>query len=202
MSEAKHEKRIDARENSFRNDKTIDDYIALPEGTRVELIDGVFYDMAAPTTIHQRIDMLLVSAFESFIKNNKGKCVPFIAPTDVQLDRDNKTMVQPDALVVCDRDKITRERIVGAPDLVVEVLSESNWYHDMVLKRRKYQNAGVREYWVVVPDKLTVLVYDFENHPDPVEYTFSDKIPVGIWGGKCEVNFKEIYDEIAFLLEK
>ena len=138
----------------------------------------------------------------SFIKNNKGKCVPFIAPTDVQLDRDNKTMVQPDALVVCDRDKITRERIVGAPDLVVELLSESNWYHDMVLKRRKYQNAGVREYWVVVPDKLTVLVYDFENHPDPVEYTFSDKIPVGIWGGKCEVNFKEIYDEIAFLLEK
>ena len=182
--------------------KTIDDYLKLPEGTRVELIDGVFYDMAAPTTIHQRIDGLIYSAFSDYIKRNKGKCIPFAAPTDVQLDCDDKTMVQPDVLVVCDRDKITRARIVGAPDLVIEILSDSNWYHDMVLKCKKYKSAGVREYWIVVPSQLTVLVYDFENNLEQKEYTFNDKIPVSIWDGKCEIDFKEIYEEIAFLLNK
>ena len=182
--------------------KTIDDYLKLPEGVRVELIDGVFYDMAAPTTIHQKIGFYITSELEKHIESNNGKCVAFIAPTDVQLDCDNKTMVQPDVLVVCDRDKITRARIVGAPDFVVEVLSESNWYHDVVRKERKYRNAGVREYWVVVPEKRTVIVYEFEKGAIPTEYTFRDKIPVGIWGGKCVIDFAVLSERIAFLWDK
>ena len=183
--------------------KTMDDYMNLPEGTRVELIDGQFYDMAAPTTIHQKISSLINTEFEVFVKTNKGKCVPFVAPTDVQLDRDDKTMVQPDVMVVCDRSKITKARIVGAPDLVIEILSESNWYTDIVIKHRKYKEAGVREYWVVMPEKQLVLVYNFDKKSgalDPIEYTFKDKIPVGIWDGKCEVDFNEIYENVSFLL--
>ncbi len=182
--------------------KTIDDYLKLPEGVRVELIDGVFYDMAAPTTIHQKIGSYINIELEKYIDSNNGKCVAFIAPTDVQLDCDNKTMVQPDVLVVCDRDKITRARIVGAPDFVVEVLSESNWYHDVVRKERKYRNAGVREYWIVVPEKRTVLVYKFEKGALPTEYTFQDKIPVGIWDGKCVIDFAVLSEKIAFLWDK
>jgi Uma2 family endonuclease/transcriptional regulator with XRE-family HTH domain len=182
--------------------KTIDDYLKLPEGIRVELIDGVFYDMAAPTTIHQKIGSYINIELEKYIDSNNGKCVAFIAPTDVQLDCDNKTMVQPDVLVVCDRDKITRARIVGAPDFVVEVLSESNWYHDVVRKERKYRNAGVREYWIVVPEKRTVLVYKFEKGALPTEYTFQDKIPVGIWDCKCVVDFAVLSEKIAFLWDK
>lgn len=187
---------------SEENNKTIDDYLKLPEGVRVELIDGVFYDMAAPTPIHQKIASLINTVFEVYVMGNKGNCVPFIAPTDVQLDCDDKTIVQPDVFILCDRDKITKKRIFGAPDLIVEVLSESNWYNDIFRKYNKYKNAGVREYWIVIPDSLKVLVYEFEKSDSerPTEYTFADKVPVGIWDGKCEVDFKEIYEYIKFLL--
>ena len=181
--------------------KTLDDYLALPEGTRIEMIDGTFYDMAAPTFIHQRIGALICFAFESFINANGGLCVPSVAPTDVQLDCDDKTMVQPDVLVVCDRNKIIKARVVGAPDLIVEVLSPNNWYMDTMLKMKKYKNAGVREYWIVLPEQKSVIVYNFEISSEYTEYTFEDKVPVAIWDNKCEVDFKFIYDKISFLYE-
>lgn len=180
---------------------TIDDYLALPDDRRVELIDGVFYDMAAPTTIHQMIGGLIYTEFQLFVRSNKGLCIPFSAPTDVQLDCDNKTIVQPDVMIVCDRKKITRPRIYGAPDMVVEVLSPSNWYHDTVRKLKKYKNAGVREYWIVLPDEKKILVYVFEKSPDPTIYTFEDKVPVAIWDGQCIVDFKMLYEEMSFMYE-
>lgn len=182
--------------------KTIDDYIALPEGTRIELIDGVFYDMAAPTVIHQRIGLMIFNAFENHINKNGGKCITSAAPTDVQLDCDDKTMVQPDVLIVCDRDKIIKARVVGAPDLIVEVLSPNNWYMDIIRKKDKYQNAGVREYWIVLPEQKKVLVYYFERSSEYIEYSFEDKIPVAIWDNKCEVDFNFIYSKVEFLYDR
>ena len=187
---------FDAVEN-----KTLDDYLALPEGTRIELIDGTFYDMAAPTFVHQRVGAMIFYVFENFVNANGGPCIPSVAPTDVQLDSDDKTMVQPDVLVVCDRNKINKARVVGAPDLIVEVLSEGNWFHDTVRKLAKYRNAGVREYWIVVPEEKKVLVYIFAESPDAVTYSFDDKVPVGIWDGKCIVDFHDIYEKISFLME-
>ena len=184
-----------------RTNKTLDDYMALPEGTRIEMIDGVFYDMAAPTVIHQRIACMIAFIFENYINNNKGKCITSIAPTDVQLDCDDRTMVQPDVLVVCNRDKIIKARVVGAPDLIIEVLSPSNWYMDTFRKMKKYKNAGVREYWIVLPEQKAVIVYNFEKSSEYVEYTFEDKVPVAIWDNKCEVDFKDIYEKISFLYE-
>ena len=182
-------------------DKRLPDYMALPEGTRIEMIDGRFYNMAAPTFAHQRISGMIFNVFENFVKENGGPCMPSIAPTDVQLDCDDKTMVQPDVFVVCDRDKIIKARVVGAPDLLVEVLSPSNWYMDCFIKLKKYRNAGVREYWIVIPDNKKILVYNFEKSSEPTEYTFEDKVPVAIWQDKCKVDFKEIYDNISFLLD-
>jgi len=181
--------------------KTMEDYLALPEGIRIEMIDGVFYDMAAPTVIHQRIGAMIFNTFENFINENGGTCLASVAPTDVQLDCDDKTMVQPDVLVVCDRDKIIKARIVGAPDLIVEVLSPSNWYMDIMRKMRKYKNAGVREYWIVLPEQKKVIVYCFERSSEYEEYSFEDRIPVAIWDNKCEVDFKFIYEKTAFLYE-
>ena len=187
-------------------DKTVEDYLALPEDRRVELIEGVFYDMAAPTIAHQMIAMDIWKYMREYVDKNGGNCIPFIAPADVQLFHDNKTMVQPDVFVVCNRDKITRQRVHGAPDMIVEVTSQSTWRIDAYLKLIKYREAGVREYWIVFPDAKKVVVYLFEKNEEvkdlqPVEYTFADKVPVGIWDNRCEVDFAEIYERCSFLYE-
>ena len=187
--------------NGKIGNKTIEDYIKLPEGARVELIDGNLYDMAAPTTLHQKIAAEILYLFESFIRTNDGPCVPFIAPTDVQLDCDDKTMVQPDVFVVCDREKIRKARVFGAPDFAIEVVSPSNWNMDMSVKLNKYKAAGVREYWTVSPEQNAINVYEFEKGDLPCCYTFDDKVPVGIWNGRCEVDFKEIYKRLKFMFE-
>ncbi len=185
--------------SKYEGEKTLDDYLALPEGTRVELIDGKFYDMAAPTTIHQSIGFEICYLLKNYVSKNGGKCVPFVAPTDVQLDCDNRTMVQPDVFVVCDRKKITRARIVGAPDLVVEVVSPTNMVTDVMIKLFKYKNAGVREYWIVYPDEKRVTVFDFEKDIGPKDYSFEDTIPVAIWDGDCKIDFSYIYSQIEFM---
>lgn len=210
---------------------TLEDYYRLPDEQRVELIDGVFYDMAAPTTMHQIIGAKIFRGIADYIEKKKGRCVPFMAPVDVQLDCDEYTMVQPDVLVVCDRDKIIRRCIYGAPDLIVEVLSPSTRWKDMSLKLRKYQNAGVREYWIVDLEKKRVLVYEFgKNGRDEAEeqqeendrsrivgetegeeklqevhpqlYSMEDWVPVGIFGGECRIDFSEVYEAVRFILEK
>ena len=178
---------------------TLEDYLSLPDDQRVEMIDGVFYDMAAPTTVHQSIAGFLHKRFLDFVMEKKGPCFPFISPVDVQLDCDDKTVVQPDVLVVCDRSKYRNGRIWGAPDLVIEVLSPSTRRKDMQLKMYKYAGAGVREYWMVDPEKKLVVQYDLEHLEIPAIYNFRSVIPVLIWDGACRIDLKEMDDTIGFL---
>ena len=91
---------------------TLEDYYQLPDERRAELIDGVIYDMSAPTIIHQKISLEISVRFHAFISQKKGACMVFSAPVDVQLDCDEKTMVQPDVLVVCDREKNSSDTCV------------------------------------------------------------------------------------------
>lgn len=179
---------------------TLDDYCNLPEDRRFELIDGVIYDMTAPTTIHQSLLLRIGSQLLSHIDTKGGACVPMVAPVDVQLDCDDRTMVQPDVLIVCDRSKIIRRCVYGAPDFILEVLSPSTRKKDMFIKLNKYLNAGVREYWIVDPDKKTVMVYDFE-HDDYRLAGFGDKIPVSVLDGQCLIDFAQLYDRISFMYE-
>ena len=171
---------------------TLDDYIKLPNDQRVELIDGMFYNMSAPTSIHQILAAEIWRPIMSYITNEGGSCTPFISPIDVQLDCDEKTVVQPDVIIVCDRNKLTVPRIVGAPDFVVEIISPASMKKDMFIKLNKYMNAGVREYWIVDPKDKKILVYDFEHESFPRSYTFDDTVPVGIFDGKCAVDFRTI----------
>ena len=180
---------------------TLEDYLALPEEQRVELIDGIFYDMAAPTALHQIIGGFLYKKLLDHALTHKGPCIPLMSPVDVQLDEDDKTVVQPDVMIVCDRSRFQNGRIFGAPDFLVEVLSPSTRKKDMQLKLYKYANAGVREYWMIDPDKKTIVVYDLEHEELPVIYGFEDSIPVKVWEGACVIDFKEISDYVSFLYE-
>lgn len=181
---------------------TLEDYYQLPDERRAELIDGVIYDMSAPTIIHQKINLEISVRLHAFISQKKGACMVFSAPVDVQLDCDEKTMVQPDVLVVCDREKIVPTHVYGAPDLIMEILSPATRKIDMNIKHSKYAAAGVREYWLIDPDKKKVVVYDLENEELPVVYEFENRVPVGIFQGECEIDFSEIYESVKFLYQE
>lgn len=168
---------------------TIDDYFALPDDPRMELIDGEFFEMSAPIVKHQVVLRELFLQISDYIRSNNGTCQAFFAPLDVQLDCDEYTMVQPDLIVVCDEGIITEERVVGAPDFVVEVLSASTREKDAVLKMKKYMEAGVREYWMVDIKKEKVIVYFFEEDVIPVIYGFEQEVPVAIYDGKLKIRF-------------
>ena len=111
-----------------------------------------------------------------------------------QLDCDDKTIVQPDVLVLYDAGRLSGNTILGAPDLVVEVLSKATRKKDMFVKLNKYMNAGVKEYWMVDFEKMKVIVYDFLHENYPVIYGIHDVVPVGIFEGECQIDFGEIYE--------
>lgn len=180
---------------------TLEDYYALPDDQRAELIDGVLYDMSTPTYPHQIIQLEIGRQLLDFIDANHGSCMPFVAPADVQLDCDNRTMVQPDVFVICNRDKLSKSRSMGAPDFIVEILSPSTRKKDSYLKLHKYAAAGVREYWLVDPDKLKIMVYDLEQEDMAALYTFSDQVPVTIFDGNCKIDFARIYEKMRFFYE-
>ena len=120
---------------------TAEDYYALPDEERVELIDGTFYVMEDPHSIHQAFAFEILKGIDAHIKKNKRKCVALL-PVNTHLDADDRTIVGPDISVTCDRSKLIKGRIYGAPDFIVEVLSPSTKKKDMQTKLRKYKNAG------------------------------------------------------------
>ena len=143
---------------------TYADYCVWPEQERWELIDGEAYDMSpAPSTIHQSVSFQLGLVLGNFFRDRR--CRVLAAPVDVLLPRSDEvnaavhTVVQPDLLVVCDREKILERVVRGTPDLVVEVLSPSTAKKDEGIKRDRYEQAAVAEYWLVHPVDHTVLRY-------------------------------------------
>ena len=147
---------------------TYGDYLNWPEDVRYELIDGVAYQMApAPLLEHQEVAGQIYRQAANALSGKP--CRAFIAPVDVRLpkldeaDERIDTVVQPDVLVVCDQAKLDRRGVRGAPDWVVEVLSPSTAGHDHVLKRRIYERAGVKEYWLVHPGDRLLTVYRLAN---------------------------------------
>ncbi len=183
--------------NKKQGGYTIDDYRALPDDQRVELIDGVFYDMTAPKMVHQDIVSIVHMAFYEYFRKNKRPCKVFESPCDVQISCDDKTMVQPDVIVVCDRDKIKGFGIYGAPDFVLEVLSKSTRKKDMTIKLAKYMESGVREYWIIDPDNEILLTYDLTDEDvAPQIHRLMGKVPVGISGGELLIDLEEIMESI------
>lgn len=141
---------------------TYEDYLKTPDDKRYELIEGDLLMTPSPTTRHQRIVLRLGAALFIFVTDNKLGEV-FVAPYDVHLDGEN--VVQPDILFISkERLNIMGEKNVqGAPDLVVEILSESTAYRDTIHKKNLYARFGVKECWLVAPEDNIVEVYTLKN---------------------------------------
>lgn len=158
---------------------TLDDIYALPDGERAELIDGQISYMSPPTRKHQEIAVELLNIIYNHIKSKGGSCKPYIAPFAVFLNGDDKNYVEPDISVICKPEKLTDKGCNGAPDWIIEIVSPGSKQMDYYTKLFKYRTAGVREYWIVDPDKNRILVYNFESE-DAEVYNFSDKVKSGI----------------------
>lgn len=161
---------------------TVEDIYALPEGERAELIDGQIYDMTPPGTRHQRLVHFFDWTIGNYIQGNHGTCEVFPAPFAVFLDNNDKTYVEPDISVICDPSKLDEKGCHGAPDWVIEIVSKGSRQMDYFTKLFKYQGTGVREYWLVDPEKKVVVVYNFERGT-MMEYAFGEDVPAGIYEG-------------------
>lgn len=171
---------------------TIDDIYHLPDGNRAELIDGQIYYMAPPTRTHQRIAGELFAAIREYIRQDNGICEVDIAPFAVFLNEDNVNYVEPDISVICDPNKLTDKGCFGAPDWIIEIVSSGSRRMDYYTKLFKYRTAGVREYWIVDPEKNRILVYHFEAE-NTGDYTFADSVKVGIYDNLV-IDFSAIAD--------
>ena len=176
---------------------TYDDLLKIEDENRYEIIDGVLYQMYSPRTIHQVILTELITQLKYFFQNKK--CTPFIAPLDVRIsgERDNKKVkdvVQPDLMVVCDKNKIDEKGICGAPDFIIEVMSPSNPAYDSIKKLNLYLKYKVKEYWLISPmDKKIYTYYLNGKKYDIEEYEIYEEVESHIFKD-LKLNLKEIYE--------
>jgi Uma2 family endonuclease len=183
---------------------TYADYLTWIDDVRRELIDGFIHIMSAPVRVHQHVSAELFTFVKAFIRKRKGKCHIYYAPFDVRLSKedskeDNKiyNVVQPDICVICDLSKLDSKGCIGAPDLIVEVLSSSSLKKDWNYKFNLYEAAGVREYWIV--DPIAKVVNAFLLQPDSnynlgTVYECNQKAPVHIFEG-LEIDLKKLFSE-------
>ena len=159
---------------------SIEDIYSLPEGQRAELIDGEIYMMSPPNRDHQKISAKIHQAIANYIDSKKGSCEVYAAPFSVFLNADDKNYVEPDIAVICDRNKLNEKGCLGAPDWIIEVVSQGSQRMDYMIKLFRYRTAGVREYWIVDRQRNRITVYNFQND-DVKEFSFSDMVKAGIF---------------------
>ena len=151
---------------------TYEDYMKTPDDERYELIEGELLMTPSPKTNHQRICGRLYSELQRHV-SEKGIGEVFFAPYDVVLGKEN--VFEPDIIFVSNEnsDIITEANIKGAPDLIVEVLSPSTAYRDLVKKKRIYAKFGVKEYWIVDPEEKTVELYVLKGQQFEMKKSYS-----------------------------
>ncbi|MBK8472589.1 MAG: Uma2 family endonuclease [Sphingobacteriales bacterium] len=152
------------------------DYLTWQFAERVELIKGYLMKMAAPSRFHQQLAGRIHGQLFVFLQGKK--CQPFFAPFDVRLlnknhstpDNNVYSVVQPDLCVVCDLDKLDERGCNGAPEWIIEILSPGNSKHDVATKYKLYEEAGVLEYWVVMPQQRLVNVFDLDTNAQKYQF--------------------------------
>ena len=181
---------------------TYGDYTNWPDDERWELIDGYAYNMSpAPSRRHQKFLLELGRQIANFLVDRP--CDVYVAPFDVRLpeadekNKDIKTVVQPDIVVICDPKKLDDAGCRGAPDLIIEILSPSTTLKDMKIKMALYEKHGVKEYWIVHPVDNLILVFKLQKNKmygKPDVYTAEDKIKTAILKG-LEIDLGPVFKE-------
>jgi Uma2 family endonuclease len=143
---------------------TYADYFKWQFDERVELIKGKIFEMSpAPNRFHQKIAGDIYRQIGNFLEGKS--CEVYTAPFDVRIPRKSKsdkeiiTVLQPDVCVICDLSKLDKKGCIGAPDIIVEVLSPGNNSKELTKKYEVYEEAGVKEYWVVSPQDQWMRIY-------------------------------------------
>ena len=181
---------------------TFADCLTWNENEHIEIIYGEAFMMAAPTTAHQIISGEIFRQLANYLEGKKCMVIP--APFNVRLfeqnidkPKDVDTVVKPDISVVCDDSKLDKCGCKGAPDMVIEVLSPSSLQHDRLVKLRLYQQAGVREYWIVDPENKAVQVFLQDNgslRHICDEYGREDVAKVNVLEG-CFIELNKVFSE-------
>ncbi len=169
---------------------------------RVELIKGQVFKMSpAPSPYHQQISVRIASELFVFLKNRK--CQVYTAPFDVRFpkesteDKDIYTVLQPDICVICDLAKLDTRGCIGAPDIVVEILSPGNNKTELLNKYSVYEEFGVKEYWVISPAEKTFLKYalDAKGKYQPSKlFTLSEKVESEVLPGFV-LDLDEVFED-------
>ena len=179
------------------------EYLQWEEG-RWEIIDGVVYDMTpAPSRQHQKISMNLAVRIHEQL--SKGSCEVYSAPFDVRLsdekthaDNEIYTVIQPDIVIICDKDKLDDRGCIGAPDLLVEILSPATAAYDLRIKRDLYERHEVKEYWIVHPvDKIFMIYTLAENgcYQKAAVFSGRDTIKSSTVNG-LSINLEDIFGKV------
>ena len=181
---------------------TYADYLKWQLEEYVELIRGKIFRMAAPSRIHQDISMNFSKIIALYLENSSFKV--YAAPFDVRLphfsEKENKqilTVVQPDICVICDKSKLDKKGCLGAPDLIVEILSLGNSAKEMKDKFNIYEESGVKEYWMIYPDEKSILRYilnDAGKYIGTQPLIESDILTTPILDG-LEIKLKDVFRE-------
>ncbi|MEW6097142.1 MAG: Uma2 family endonuclease [bacterium] len=178
---------------------TYGDYLKWPNEERWELIDGVAYDMSpSPSRRHQEIVGSIFAQFHNYLKDKS--CQVYVAPFDVRLpeadeaEEEIETVVQPDIVVVCDRKKLDDRGCLGAPDIIIEILSPYTAKKDLITKYHLYERHQVKQYWIFDPVTEEAMIFKLKENKyvEPEEYKKEDKIQVDIFKG-LEIDLSTIF---------
>ena len=192
---------MDTLNLSFDKRYTYADYLTWIDDKRRELINGFVHLMTpAPARKHQRISTRLLGEFIIYLKGGNNFCEVYSAPFDVRLPKTIKakddekiyTVVQPDISIVCDPSKLDDRGCIGAPDLIVEILSPSTSKKDLNDKFKVYEESGVKEYWTVNPNDENINVFVLDKSG---KYQLS-----GMYAGDMKIKVS-IFNDLEISLE-
>jgi Uma2 family endonuclease len=183
------------KEVAPKYNNTYANFLEWDEDFRAELHDGEVVVMAPPVTKHQQVSGELFFQIRSYLEGKSCKVFP--APFGVRLfpkkDRSDDTVFEPDIVVICDQEKLDEHGCNGPPDFVIEIVSPSTAKYDRVYKLRKYEKAGVREYWIVDPETKYVQVFTLENGRFLASgYDDTEKAAVSVLEG-CEIDLQAVF---------